>query len=60
MRIVLLCLLLSGCAELIANAPSFQYCNEVRYTRTGNQIEVYAQCAAPLGGSSLPIPTLLK
>lgn len=39
--------LLAACSQL----PSMQYCEQVQYTRTGNQITLHAECRAPVGGS---------
>lgn len=57
--IVLLVALCAGCAQLLANAPTFEYCQDFHYNRTGNQIEITAKCAAPIGGGSLPSPANL-
>lgn len=46
-------IVLSGCSQLAGNTPSLQYCSEVHYNRTGNQIEVQAKCQAPIGSSLL-------
>lgn len=43
---VLLAFLAAGCSGL----PSFQYCNEVTYQRTGNQVKIDARCQLPIGG----------
>jgi uncharacterized protein YceK len=57
MKILLaICLIaLSGCASILGSAPTFEYCNEVQYTRKGNQIDVVAHCNAPIGGGALPL-----
>lgn len=49
-------LALSGCAALVGNLPTMQYCDKVTYVRNGNQIKMTAECAAPIGGGSLPVP----
>ena len=49
---------LSGCAALLGSLPTMQYCDKVTYTRDGNRIKMTAECAAPIGGGSLPIPGL--
>lgn len=54
--IVGLAALLGGCASVLGNSPTFEYCNEVHYNRVGNQIDVTAKCAAPIGGGALPLP----
>lgn len=51
-----LALALSGCAAVAGISPTFEYCSEVHYNRVGNQIDVTAKCAAPIGGGALPIP----
>jgi hypothetical protein len=43
MRIILLCLLLSGCAYLPL-LPTYG-CEHVKYERIGNQVEMRARCA---------------
>lgn len=55
-RIIAIAILtgLTGCAQLAGSMPTFEYCSEVRYTRIGNQIDVTAKCAAPIGGGALP------
>ena len=52
MRLLLVLILafFPGCAQLFGSLPSMQYCNEVKYERRGNQIELTARCAAPIGG----------
>ncbi len=49
-------LLLSGCAEILGNSPTFQYCDSVQYIRKGNMVDITAHCALPIGGGTLPIP----
>ena len=50
---------LPGCASLVAQTPTMQYCSKVNYTRVGNQISMSAECAAPIGGTSnIPVPHL--
>ena len=44
--------LLSGCSTVAGSLPTFEYCSEVHYNRIGNQIDVQAKCAAPIGGAS--------
>lgn len=45
--------LIAGCSSL----PSMQYCENVKYERTGNRIRVEADCHAPVGAPvKLPIP----
>lgn len=51
-----LALALSGCAGILANSPTFEYCDKISYTRTGNQVDVQAHCSLPIGGGALPIP----
>ena len=55
---MILALCLSGCAALVGNTPTMQYCSKVVYVRDGNKIQVSAECAAPIGGGSLPVPGL--
>lgn len=50
--------LLSGCAQLAGIIPTMQHCDEVKYIRKGNQIEINAKCSAPIGGGNIPIPGL--
>ena len=47
--LVIALIALSGCAI----TPSLQYCSEVTYKRTGNQIDLSAKCSAPIGDSLL-------
>lgn len=56
LSLVIIAACLSGCAALVGNSPTFEYCNEVHYNRVGNQIDVTAKCAAPIGGGALPLP----
>lgn len=56
--ILVICLMLAGCAGIMGNTPTFEYCPEFHYNRTGNQIEITAKCAAPIGGGALPLPVL--
>lgn len=42
----------SGCATVAANVPSFQHCDQVTYTRSGNIVNLQAHCQLPIGGSS--------
>lgn len=51
MRTLLLLVLvaLPGCM-LAGSLPSLQYCDEVTYQRSGNQIKLDARCRAPIGG----------
>lgn len=57
---ILIAILTGGCASLVANTPSMEYCNKVTYTRFGNQISITADCQVPLGGSgglpTIPLP----
>lgn len=51
-----LALALSGCAAVAGISPTFEYCDKITYTRTGNQVDVTAHCSMPIGGGALPIP----
>lgn len=47
---------LAGCAALLGNTPSVEYCNDVTYTRHGNQVNITAVCSLPIGGGLLSVP----
>jgi hypothetical protein len=51
---VVLCLVLTGCAQLAGSIPSLKYCSDVTYVRKGNQIDITAKCHAPIGDDLLP------
>lgn len=51
--IAIVILQLSGCAALLGNLPTVQYCDKVMYVRNGNAIKITADCTAPIGGGSL-------
>jgi hypothetical protein len=44
--------LLAACSGLVGYAPavfpSLEYCDSIDYTRRGNQVELKAQCRAPV------------
>jgi hypothetical protein len=46
--------LLTGCADL----PTMQYCDKVKYERTGNLIVIEAECRAPVGMGAPGLPGL--
>ena len=58
--VLLLIAALGGCAQLVGNLPTFEYCSDVTYVRHGNQIDVTAKCAAPIGQSGMPVPLPVK
>lgn len=49
-------MMVTGCASILGNAPTFEYCQDIVYTRHGNLIEVTAKCSAPIGGGAIPVP----
>ena len=51
----LLSTLLVGCTAM-GNLPTMEYCSDVSYVRTGNQIDIKAHCAAPIKDMALPAP----
>ena len=51
--LVIALIALAGCAPLASVTPSLQFCSDVTYKRTGNQIDLSAKCAAPIGDSLL-------
>lgn len=56
LSIALLALACAGCASVLGNAPTFEYCPEVHYDRVGNMVDIKAKCALPIGGGALPVP----
>lgn len=48
--VIAMAVLLGGCSAL----PSMQNCHEVRYIRKGADIQIHAECRAPIGDSLRP------
>lgn len=38
---------LTSCAQVAQQLPTLSYCDEVKYSRTGHQIEIMAKCNTP-------------
>lgn len=45
--VIAMAALLGGCSAL----PSMQHCHEVSYIRKGADIQIHAECRAPIGDS---------
>lgn len=52
LALILVLSLITGCTGLVGYAPSvfpsLEYCDSVVYVRKGNQVDVQAQCRAPV------------
>jgi hypothetical protein len=57
MKILLLLLLLSGCA-VAQQTPTLQHCDYVNYVREGLSIRIEMRCTVPIA-APIPLPKVL-
>ncbi len=46
-------LFLAGCAPLVKSMPTYEYCDHVKYERTGTKAVIQAECEMPRGNAVL-------